>query len=378
MKDYYEILGIKKDATEEEIKKAYRKLAHKYHPDKEGGDEAKFKEINEAYQVLSNKQKRAQYDQFGQTFDYGQAGGFGDATGFDPFGKTYNVNFEDFDLGDIFSNFFGGGFRTQKKWGPVSGDDISINLDISFEEAVFGTERVVELNKRVKCEKCNGNGAEPGTKIDTCPTCSGEGQIRQVQQILFGSFTKVTTCPDCHGEGKKALTPCNECHGEGRVRRYRKVKIKIPAGISSGQTIEINSGGEAGLRGGPAGNLFVTVRVLDHKIFKREGFDIKCEIPISITQAVLGTKISIPTLDGKAWLKIPAGVQSGKIFRLKGKGIPYLGGGGRGDQLIKVLVIVPQKLSRKEKELLEKLAKIGGQSVNIKKTSFWNRIFSKS
>lgn len=375
-KDYYEILGISRDASDEEVKKAYRKLAHKYHPDKAGGDEQKFKEINEAYQILSDKQKRSQYDQFGQTFDYGRYGGFGDASGFgeSPFGQAYNFNFEDFDLGDIFDSFFGG-TRERKKSGHVAGNDISINIDINFEEAVFGTEKTVELGKKVKCSRCEGSGAEPGTKIDICPTCSGEGQIRQVQQIIFGAFTRVTTCPDCKGAGKKALHPCTKCNGEGRVYTYKKTKIKIPAGIASGQTLEIRSGGEAGLRGGESGNLFVTVRVLDHDVFEREGYNLKCEVPISIVQAVLGGEAKIETLDGQITLKIPAGTASGRIFKLKGKGVPHIGKNNRGDLLIKTSIVIPKKLSREEKDLFEKLAKLGGGVADVSKTSFWRKIF---
>lgn len=379
-KDYYEILGVSRDATDEEIKKAYRRLAHKYHPDKAGGDEQKFKEINEAYQVLSDKQKRAQYDQFGQTFDYGRYGGFGDASGFDPsgfsespFGQAYNFNFEDFDLGDIFESFFGG-MRRQKS-SRATGNDISINIDINFEEAVFGTEKIVEIGKKIKCPRCQGLGAEPGTKIDTCPTCSGEGEIRQVQQILFGAFTRVTTCPDCKGFGKKAVHPCTKCNGEGRIYSYKKTKIKIPAGISSGQTIEIKSGGEAGIYGGEAGSLFVTVRVLDHDVFKREGHNLKCKVPISIVQAVLGGKTKIQTLDGEIILKIPAGTASGKIFRVKGKGVPYIGKQKRGDLLVETFIAVPKKLSRDERNLFEKLARLGGGAADVSKTSFWQRIF---
>jgi molecular chaperone DnaJ len=378
-KDYYEILGVARGASDEEIKKAYRKLAHKYHPDKAGGDEQKFKEINEAYQVLSDKQKRSQYDQFGQNFDYGRYGGFGDASGFgdSPFGqagRAYNFNFEDFDLGDIFDNFFGGGTR-RARHSRASGDDISIDIDINFEEAIFGAEKTIELGKKVKCSRCEGLGAEPGTKIDTCPTCSGTGQIRQVQQILFGAFTRVTTCPDCKGMGKKPLHSCTKCNGEGRVYVYKKTKVKIPAGIASGQTLEIRSAGEAGLRGGEAGNLFVTVRVLDHKIFEREGHNLKCEVPISITQAVLGGETEINTLDGELTLKIPGGTQSGKTFKIKGKGVPYLNRDSRGDLLIKASIAIPKKLSREEKNLFEKLAGLGGGAADVSKTSFWRKIF---
>lgn len=389
MKDYYEILGVSRDASDEEIKKSFRKLAHKYHPDKKDGDEEKFKEVNEAYQVLSDKQKKEQYDQFGQTFEqsgqsgyggFGDGAGFGGASGFggqNPFGsQSGNYNFEDIDLGDVFESFFGRSRRQQRPGGAVSGDDLSINVDVKFEDAVFGTEKVIELRKKVKCSRCKGNGAEPGTKIETCSTCSGTGQIKQVQQILMGAFTRVITCPDCKGAGKKAVNPCTDCNGNGRIVGTKKIKIKIPAGISTGQTIEINSEGEAGVNGGPDGSLFVTVNVLDHKYLKREGNDIKCEIPISIIQAVLGGDISIKTLDGENKIRIPAGTQSGEIFKLKKLGIPHLNGSGRGDFLIKTSIHIPKKLSAKEKDLFKELSEVNGEAANVGKKGFWDKIFN--
>lgn len=379
MKDYYEILGVSREASNEEIKKAYRKLAHKYHPDKKGGDEEKFKEVNEAYQALSDEQKRSQYDQFGQTFDQQGAegfGGFGDASGFrgsNPYGQ--GVNFEDFDLGDVFESFFGGA-RRQQNAGPVAGDNISINIDIKFEEAVFGVEKIIELRKKIKCEKCHGNGAEPGTKIETCPTCSGTGQIKQIQQIFIGSFTRVTTCPDCRGVGKKAANPCSDCGGEGRVIGHKKIKVKIPAGIASGQTLEINGEGEAGKDGSQNGNLFVTVNILDHKYLKRDGNNIECEMPISIVQSVLGDKVSIKTLDGEEKLEIPAGTQPGEVFKIKEKGVPYLNNkNNRGDFLIKTSISIPKKLNNKEKELFNKIAELGGEAAKVEKKGFWSKIF---
>jgi molecular chaperone DnaJ len=378
-KDYYEILGISRDASDGEIKKAYRKLAHEHHPDR-GGDEAKFKEINEAYQVLSDKQKKTQYDQFGSTFDYGQTGGFGDAGGFSGYGpfrqQGFNVNFEDFDLGDIFSSFFGGQRRSSSEAGPTPGDNINVNINISFRDAVFGVERELELYKRVKCGKCQGNGAEPGTKIAACAACAGSGQIRRSQQTILGAFTQVTTCSDCRGEGKKAEKPCAKCRGDGRVREYKKIKVKIPAGIADGQTIEISGEGEAGFRGGSNGDLYVTVKVADHEFFKREGYDLKCEIPISFTQAALGNEINLKTLDGKVKLKIPAGIQTEKVLRIHNKGVPYLNGGKVGDLLVKVKVVTPTNLSKKEKELFQSLAEEKGQSFSVNKKGFLSKFFS--
>lgn len=376
-KDYYEILGVSRSATDEEIKKAYRKAALKHHPDK-GGDEATFKKINEAYQVLSDKQKRSQYDQFGSTFDGAGASGFSGQQGFGgygPFGQQgYNVNFEDFDLGDIFSSFFGGK-RKENKAGPIQGDNININLNISFKESVFGVEKEVELYKRVKCDKCKGNGAEPGTKINTCSTCSGSGQIKRSQQTILGAFTQVTTCPDCRGEGKKAEKLCEKCGGDGRTRQNKKINIKIPAGISDGQTIEIENQGEAGIKGGPNGSLYATISVSKHEFFEREGYDLLCEIPISFTQAALGDEISIKTFDDKVNLKIPSGTQSGKVLRLHNKGIPYLGSSKVGDLLVKVKIITPTKISKKEKELLQELAKEKGQEVKADNKGFFSKIF---
>lgn len=378
MKDYYQILGVSRDASDEEIKKAYRRLAHKYHPDKAGGDEKKFKEINEAYQVLSDKQKRSQYDQFGQTFDYGQAGGFGDATGFGDFssyGGKYGFDFSNIDLDDIFGDFFGFGRRKTERT-STRGDDININIDLSFKEAVFGTTREIELYKRVKCTHCYGKGVEPGSKIITCPTCNGSGQIRQVRQTFFGSFSQISTCSECKGSGRRPEQYCSKCGGDGRVRDYKKIKIKIPAGIDSGQTVEITGQGEAGVYGGPAGNLYVTVQVQPDKYFKREGYNLKCEVPISFTQAALGDKIKVETLDGQVFLKIPPGTQTGQIFKIKDKGVPYLNSQERGDFLVQVKVVTPKKLSRKEKRLLEELNQEGGETARIKE-GFWKKVLGK-
>lgn len=382
MKDFYDVLNVSREASDDEIKKAYRKLAHKYHPDKKDGNEEKFKEVNEAYQTLSDQNKKSQYDQFGQTFDQ-QGGGFdgyGDTSGFSggsPYGQAGGAGFEDIDLGDVFESFFGRSRRRQEEGGAIHGDNISINIDIKFDEAVFGTEKIVELRKKIKCSKCHGNGAEPGTKIESCPTCSGTGQIKQIQQIFIGSFTRTITCPDCKGVGKKATNPCSDCSGDGRVVGHKKIKVKIPAGISSGQTMEITNKGEAGKDGGQNGSLFVTVNILDHEYFKREGNNIECEMPISIVQAVLGDRINVKTLDGESKIEIPIGTQPGEIFKIKGKGVPYLSNKDqRGDFVVKTTISVPKKINSKEKELFKKIAEIGGEAAQVTKKSFWNKIFS--
>ena len=372
MKDYYQILGIDKGASDEDIKKSFRKLAHKYHPDKEGGDEAKFKEVNEAYQILSDREKRSQYDQFGTTFDQGAPGG-GFEGGFSgsPFGG--GMNFEDIDLGDIFSNFFGGR-RGARRSEPRQGEPITISLDLPFEDTVFGTEREVELYKRVKCSACKGNGAEPGTKIKTCSKCQGQGQVKQMQQTVLGAFAQVIVCPDCQGEGKIPEHPCKKCGGDGRVKEYEKVKVKIPAGINDGQAIEIEGKGEAGTKGGPSGSLLVKINVSPHKVFDRDGYNLKVDFPVSFTQAALGDEVEFDTLDGKIELKIPAGIQSGKTIVVAGKGVPHLHGGGRGDLLVDVKVVTPSKVLKKEKELLQKLASEEGETARVKE-GFFKKLF---
>lgn len=377
-KDYYKILGVSRDATEVEIKRAYRKLAHQYHPDKGGGDEKKFKEINEAYQVLSNKEKRSQYDQFGSTFeDIGRGGGFryedfaraDGPFGFD-FGKregfrTEGVNFDFSDLGDIFGDFFGFGRRSRTPRGTRMRrrSDIETELEVDFREAVFGTEKPLNLYKTVPCPKCGGDGAEPGTKIITCRTCQGSGQVINVQRTFLGQMRINQVCPDCEGQGRIPEKVCSKCKGQGIVQDTRRIKVKIPAGISSGQSIRLSGEGEAGIKGGSAGDLYILIRVKPDPEFEREGDDILSQVEISFSQAALGSKIKINTLESPGYLKIPPGTQSGKVFRLKGKGIPHLKSRGRGDQLVKVVVKTPEKLSRKEKRLLGELAQIQGEGV---------------
>jgi molecular chaperone DnaJ len=369
-RDFYEILGVTKGASDDEIKKAYRKLAHQHHPDKKGGDEAKFKEINEAYQVLSDKSKRAQYDQFGQTFNQGgfsdggqPGGGFGgfDFGGFSRQGGTGGFNFEfgGEDLGDIFSDIFGGGFsggsrRTRKK----AGRDIQVDAEISFSEMVRGAKRKINLYKSAVCQHCEGTGGEPGVKQETCPTCKGSGQVRQTVSSFFGTFTQAGVCPQCQGSGKIFKVSCRECGGDGKVKREEEIEINIPAGIQDGQTISIEGGGEAGERGARPGNLFINVHILPHEKFKREGENIISDEKITFSQAVLGDKIDVETIDGPMRMKIPSGTQSGEVFRIRDKGVPHLGKRGQGDQLVKIIVDIPKHLSREQKRLIEELGEL--------------------
>jgi molecular chaperone DnaJ len=363
-KDYYKTLGIDKSANADEVKKAFRKLAHQYHPDKKGGDEAKFKEINEAYQVLSDEKKRAQYDQFGSAFEHGQAGG-GGFSGFSGFNNGgFNINMDD--LGDMFGGFgdifgFGGRGRSQSK--ARRGNDIETTLAIEFNEAVFGVEKEISLRKIITCDKCQGSGAEPGAKIETCKNCNGRGQVNRVQQTIFGQVQMQSTCPDCDGEGKKHSQNCTKCSGRGVVEDIVKLKIKIPAGIDNGESIRLTGQGEAGAKGGQAGNLYIKIRVKEDKRFERNGFDIASQAEIGFTQAALGDKMEVETVDGKVDLKIPEGTQSGTVFKLKGKGVPHLNSRGlwggdnkRGDHLVEIIIKTPKNLTKKQKEILKELS----------------------
>jgi molecular chaperone DnaJ len=358
-KDYYGILGVAKDASQEEIKKAFRKKAHQYHPDKNTGDEAKFKELNEAYQVLSKEDKRKQYDQFGS--DFTQAGGFSGGAGFDPrqagFGGADGINFDFGDLGDIFGDFFGGG-RARSGARQQRGTDIETEMQVTFEEAAFGTEKTVELYKTVTCEKCSGSGGASGSAVVDCAMCHGSGQVDQIQRTILGQIRTRGVCPECRGEGKTIKEKCTNCRGTGVDRASKRIKIKIPAGINNGQSIRLSGEGEAGQRGSTAGDLYVSIRVLPHHEFQRDGDNVFTVSEISFAQAALGDKISVNTLDGEGQLKIPAGTQSGKVFKIKNKGIPHLSARGRGDQLVEVIVKTPEKLSRKQKELLENLKEL--------------------
>ncbi|MDP1619511.1 MAG: J domain-containing protein, partial [bacterium] len=338
-----------------------RKLAHKYHPDKSGGDEAKFKEINAAYQVLSDQSKRQQYDQFGQTFEGGSGAGNGfsgfDFSGFQGFGGQ-NSGFEFGGEGfeDIFSNIFGGNSRARRR---SRGTDIQVDVEISFAEMVNGIEKIIELYKRVVCDRCYGSGGEPQADMKTCPTCKGSGQVETMRRSLFGSFSQVSECPECHGEGKVYEKKCTKCGGDGRVKEEQKIKLNIPAGIADGQTMSMQGQGEAGEKGAPAGDLYINIHVLPHKKFKRKSQDILSTEFVPFSVAALGGKIEIETINGTLILKIPTGTQSGEIFRIKGAGVPELNGRGVGNQLVTVVVKVPKSLSREQKDLLERLKNQG-------------------
>ncbi len=365
-KDYYKILGVSKDASQEEIKKAFRKLAHQYHPDKNKGNEEKFKEINEAYQILSDPQRRAQYDQFGQTFEQAQAGGgfygFRDFRDFSSFmdafrtEKTGEEAFDLDDLGDLFGDFFG--FRRGREKGPKRGEDIQIEITIDLKEAVFGGEKIVEFEKDIVCPYCQGQGIEPGSKIITCSVCRGTGQTEQTRRTIFGVFRTVITCSECQGQGKKSEKTCSKCRGRGIVKDKVTLKIKIPIGIDEGQSLKLTGKGQAGVQNAPSGDLYVFFHFNPHPKFTRKSYDIFSEEEISFTEAILGAKIETETLGGAVYLNIPAGTQSGSVFRLKNKGIPHLHNRNkRGDQLVKIKIRIPKKLTRRQKELLEEYRK---------------------
>lgn len=358
-RDYYEILGLNKNATTEEIKKAYRKLALKYHPDRNSSDsnaEKNFKEINEAYQVLSDPEKRARYDQFGS------AEGFG---GFD-FRDFQGRGFSDFgDFSDIFDSFFGTRTRRREdRVRPQRGSNLRYNLEINFEEAAFGKETKIEVPHWETCPRCKGSRAEPGSSPQTCPDCNGTGEIRNTQSTLFGQFVNIQTCPRCGGEGKIINNICTNCKGSGKVKKARMVKVKIPAGVDTGHRLRIAGMGEPGERGGPSGDLYILIYVKPHQIFKREGIDIMCDHSISLVKATLGGETTVPTLEEKAKVKIPAGTQSNTIFRLKGRGIYKIGTTQRGDEYVKIIIEIPKRLSDEQKKLLLEFANLRNEDLD--------------
>ena len=369
-RDYYEVLGVSKGASEDEIKRAYKKLARKYHPDMNPGDkeaEEKFKEVNEANEVLSDPDKKARYDQFGFAGvdpNYGAGGGYG-AGGFD-FG----------DLGDIFGSFFGGGFGgggQRRRNGPQRGESIRMSVSVDFIEAAFGCEKEVTVERSEQCPTCKGNGCAPGTTPEVCPDCHGSGAVTQSQRTPFGVMQTQAVCGKCRGTGKIIHQPCPDCRGSGRARKRKTVKVNIPAGIDNGQTISLRGQGHAGKNGGPSGDLLITVMVKPHDIFRREGTSVFCEAPITFTQAVLGAEMEIPTIDGKVKYTIPEGTQTGTVFRLRGKGIPVLNGHGRGDQYVTVTIETPRGLNREQKEALKKFSETLGEGNYEKQRSFFKK-----
>lgn len=353
MKDFYEILGVSKDASQEEIRKAYRKLAHKYHPDTGKGNEEKFKKINEAYHVLGDPERRKQYDRFGTAGGSGNIPYGAGQSGFGGFEDIFSQGFGGF--GDIFSDIFGVGGKRARGARRQRGIDVESEIAISFKEAFEGVEKEIDINKYGKCSDCNGSGAKPGKSVITCPKCHGQGSIRTHQNTIFGAVAVSSVCDKCEGAGKVPEEPCGKCSGSGRIKQDRKVKVKIPAGIEGGMRLRIPGEGEVGYRGTQPGDLYLKVNVEPDPRFRREGNDIYSEEKISFVQAALGDTIKTDTVDGKIELKIPSGTQPGSEFRLKNKGMPKVGGAGRGDQFVKVKVAVPKKLNRKQKKLLEEL-----------------------
>lgn len=369
-RDYYEVLGVQKGASEDDLKKAYRRLARKYHPDlnKDNPEAAEqFKEVNEAYEVLSDKDKRAKYDQFGFAGvdpSYGGAGGFDG--GFADFG----------DLGDIFGSFFGGfgSGRSSRRNAPQRGESIHRNIILSFEEAAFGCEKELSIERIESCDECGGTGAAPGTSAETCANCRGTGTVTQTQRTPLGMFQTQAACPNCRGTGKIIKKPCSKCGGAGRVRKTRKFKVNIPAGIDEGQSIQQRGQGSAGVNGGPAGDLIVTVSIRPHPIFTRKGQDVLIDIPISFAQAALGDTLQVPTVDGRVEYKIPEGTQTGTMFRMKGKGIQNVNGRGRGDQFVRVNIEVPKHLSDKQKKLLREFEDSATDTNQSQRKSFWDKV----
>lgn len=368
-KDYYEILGLQKGANDDEIKKAFRKLALQYHPDRNAGDkeaEEKFKEINEAYQVLSDPQKRSQYDQFG-TADF-NGGGF-EGGGFD---------FSDFGgFGDIFDSFFGGGFSgssRKRRNGPERGADIEYTVSLTFNEAVFGVEKEININRSEKCEHCEGTGAKPGSHPKTCDKCGGTGQIKIQRNTPLGNFVSMSTCDKCGGKGTIISDPCSFCGGSGRTRKQRKIKVNIPAGVDTGNVLPLRGQGEHGINGGPSGDLYINIKVAPHSVFKRKDFDIYMDTHISFAKAAIGTEIKVPTIDGDVKYEIPAGTQPGTVFRLKGKGVPRVNSYGRGDQYVNVVVDIPKSINQKQREALMAYMAASGDTEETTKKSFKDKI----
>ena len=367
-RDYYEVLGVSKSASKDEIKKAYRKLSKKYHPDinKEAGSDEKFKEVKEAYGTLSGCQKRSDYDQFGhadpnQGFGGGGFGGGGDFGGFGGFD-------------DIFSSIFGGGARRSDPNAPRQGADLQYTMTLSFEEAAFGKEATIEIPREETCETCHGSGAKPGTQAKTCSHCGGSGQLNVEQSTPFGKVVNRRVCNYCSGTGKQIDHKCSTCGGSGKVRKRKKINVTIPAGVDDGQQLRVSGQGEPGVNGGPPGDLFVVFHVRAHEFFERDGDDIYCEMPLTFAQAALGDEIEVPTLHGKVKLKVPAGTQTGTKFRLKGKGVKNVRGYGQGDQHIVVRVVTPTNLTDNQKDIIRKFAEVSGNKPDEQEMSFFDKV----
>lgn len=373
-RDYYEVLGVSKTATDEELKKAYRRLAKKYHPDANPDNkeeaEKNFKEVNEAYEVLSDAQKRRMYDQFGHEGPAGFGGG-NPGGGYYSYSTSGFSGFDDFDLGDIFSTIFGGGSRAGSRRsnnGPIKGADLRYNMEITFEEAFLGVEREITITRDEPCTTCSGSGAKPGTSSETCKVCGGSGQVRQVQNTILGQMQTTKTCSNCHGTGKVIKEVCDNCKGKGTVRKQAKIKVKIPAGIDNEQSIVLRGEGEPGIRGGAKGDLYIVARIRKHSIFTRKGTTVYCNVPITFTQATLGAELEIPMVNGtKEKFRIPEGTQSGTTFTIKGKGFKNINTSNNGDYVFTVNVQIPRRLSKEQRDLLVQLAKTMNEQPPIKK-----------
>lgn len=373
-RDYYEVLGVSKSASADELKKAYRKLAKQYHPDMNPGDktaEMKFKEVNEAYEVLSDSAKRQRYDQFGHAGVDPSYGG-GSSAGAGGFGG--------FDMGDIFESFFGGGFgfggggRARNPNAPIRGNDITVTLGLSFMEAAKGCKQQIQIQRLETCDTCSGTGAKKGTQPDTCPECGGTGQVKVSQRTPIGMMQTVRTCTKCSGKGKIVKEPCADCRGMGRVRKTKTLEVSVPAGIDDGQTFVLRGQGDHGINGGPAGDVNIMVTLRPDELFERDGFDVWCDIPITFSQAVLGDEIVVPTIDGKVQYTVPEGTQSGTVFRLRNKGIQYVNGRGRGDQYVKVNIEVPRNLTGKQKDALKEFDRLTGDRNYEKRKGFFDKL----
>ena len=375
-RDYYEVLGVSKDASSDDLKKAYRKLAKQYHPDMNPGDktaETKFKEVNEAYEVLNDPAKRQRYDQFGHAGVDPSYGGGGAGYGGGGFGG--------FDVGDIFESFFGGGFsgfggssRTRNPNGPIRGNDINVTLGLSFMEAAKGCKQQIQVQRLEKCDVCGGSGAKSGTTAETCTECGGTGQVKVSQRTPIGVIQTTRTCSKCSGKGKVIKEPCPDCRGMGRVRHTCTLEVSVPAGIDDGQTFVLRGQGDQGVNGGPSGDVNIMVTLRPDTLFERDGFDVWCDIPITFSQAVLGDEITVPTIDGKVKYTVPEGTQSGTVFRLRNKGIQYVNGRGRGDQYVKVNIEVPRNLTGKQKEALRKFEELSTEKNYEKRRSFFDKL----